>query len=368
MLIIGVQSFISVGYFRFRIWTELQDNVVSWMHRTTRANFGVNKPQYEPCNVCFRAAEEDNLFDVTARMERTVKNRAHVLLDFSCDSVFAPAFWHRLMDCSFPAVSLLGTAIKLSSGRRNISYFAPPYMREIMSLMIEGLSLKVKMTRLQTRSVQSKNVIVFNYTSRSFGRSREYLPCRECLVSTLFKVVQNSRRRSNRQSILLISRKRNRKILDEDVLLRMLKTVATKKKLSQQTYHGNESLAETIRMFSAAVVIIGYHGAGFVNTIFAQNTTFVIEISTFLHPQIYSWKKWRSNRWGSPRLKWRVLYVEHHHLRPLPMQNHSNGTRYDWDHYIKPRNCELGREHIDRIVEEINMHLDSVQSELSRRP
>ena len=45
-------------------------------------------------------------------------------------------------------------------------------------------------------------------------------------------------------------------------------------------YFGNITQAESIALFSRASGVIGYVGAGFVNTLFASNPQCVVEIST----------------------------------------------------------------------------------------
>lgn len=58
-------------------------------------------------------------------------------------------------------------------------------------------------------------------------------------------------------------------------------------------YYGNESVADTVRMFTQAAEIIGYHGAAMANTLFSARRHCVHHISTFkdLQSQVH----WRVN-------------------------------------------------------------------------
>jgi hypothetical protein len=82
-------------------------------------------------------------------------------------------------------------------------------------------------------------------------------------------------------------------------------------------YHGNESFSETVRIFGNSQVIIGFHGAGHINAVFAPKSCVVVEITFFmplretnvdvkLQPAI-----WRTNRPGLMKLNPNLTWIAH---------------------------------------------------------
>ena len=47
-----------------------------------------------------------------------------------------------------------------------------------------------------------------------------------------------------------------------------------------RVYYGHESPLETIQLFSNAIGVVGFHGAGFANAYFAMSRCCVVEITT----------------------------------------------------------------------------------------
>lgn len=86
-------------------------------------------------------------------------------------------------------------------------------------------------------------------------------------------------------------------------------------------YWGNESFPATARLFAAADVVVGYHGAGLANSLFLRKGALVIEVTTTLQYRRESaWlietsrdrrkrQIWRTNRQLAPcrSLDWRIL-------------------------------------------------------------
>ena len=73
------------------------------------------------------------------------------------------------------------------------------------------------------------------------------------------------------------------------------------------SYHGNESLRETIRLFASASVVFGYHGAGFTNMLFSRPGTTGIEIFTRRCQHKYSGFNYRIT--AAAGVNWRVLIM-----------------------------------------------------------
>ena len=77
-------------------------------------------------------------------------------------------------------------------------------------------------------------------------------------------------------------------------------------------YTGQESMATTLRMFADARAVVGVHGAGLANALFALAPVTVLEIGTYLSPTgtPTGRAEWRSNGMLallSPAIDW-ILY------------------------------------------------------------
>lgn len=78
------------------------------------------------------------------------------------------------------------------------------------------------------------------------------------------------------------------------------------------TYSGLESERATLELFGGAAGVVGYHGAGLVNSVFIPHAACVVEISTFLSTQRENSSiPWRANEhrrtlaWSPAMLTWR---------------------------------------------------------------
>lgn len=74
-------------------------------------------------------------------------------------------------------------------------------------------------------------------------------------------------------------------------------------------YAGNESVRSTLSLFSQAQAVVGVHGAGLTNSVFAVHPVSVIEISTFTEPR----RPWRDSgyvlrRWHKA-MRWHTMYI-----------------------------------------------------------
>lgn len=105
-------------------------------------------------------------------------------------------------------------------------------------------------------------------------------------------------------------------------------------------YRGNESVAQTVSIFGNARAVVGYHGAGFANTMLSAHGACVVEAST--NADTAGRALWRTNAFmclpWNPALRWAVYRV------PLPAMldanqrsypNHTACTPPGADQYIK---------------------------------
>lgn len=145
--------------------------------------------------------------------------------------------------------------------------------------------------------------------------------------------------------ILLIARRQNRIFINEGQIITRLQSLTACHVL---VYTGSETQTETMALFGGADAIVGYHGAGLINAVFAPNPICVVELSTYSSTG-HGWSRqaaercntsmrfpvgsseptlarvitWRSNRddvrrWN-PKLDWRTHRLQ---LQQLLDANH----------------------------------------------
>jgi hypothetical protein len=108
------------------------------------------------------------------------------------------------------------------------------------------------------------------------------------------------------------------------------------------TYFGNESTAETIRLFANAQVVFGFHGAGLINVVFCEARTIVVELTFLLDEDQPNPQPFRTNGQGvlqiaAEQLIWLV------HAVPVSSAHIPNDTElsamhegmHDRDHALK---------------------------------
>lgn len=109
--------------------------------------------------------------------------------------------------------------------------------------------------------------------------------------------------------------------------------------LAFYSYKDGETVTNTLRVFVAAVALVGYHGAGFVNSLFASRKQCLFEVSTY--SDLNSTVGWRSNillNKVSPFLVWHIYRIP---LQQVLLTNHlewnnlTDGQRNKIDHFIK---------------------------------
>jgi hypothetical protein len=132
-----------------------------------------------------------------------------------------------------------------------------------------------------------------------------------------------------RPFVVLINRSTTRMFIQSEELVEALGG-----RDAVRVYHGTETVLDTISLFRSARAIVGYHGAGLANAVFARNGTRVIEITTWmgLNSTSPSWRSVASRvaKWGN--------YTTHIVRVPLANQlaaNHEAYRQEDPDHFIK---------------------------------
>ncbi|BBD57023.1 capsular polysaccharide biosynthesis protein-like [Planktothrix agardhii CCAP 1459/11A] len=178
-------------------------------------------------------------------------------------------FAHWLMDC-LPKLALIESLD--SSIKKNLKFIIPdgstPYI--VDSLKLLGIQEN------QTIQIQEESIIVENLIlcraaeNPARPKKMHFLAMRNKLLSS-FIDEENVRLASKR---IYVSRSQSsRKIVNEAEILQILT------KYNFEVIHCEKmSLAEQIKIFSEAEIILGPHGAGMYNQIFCHSGTSIIEI------------------------------------------------------------------------------------------
>ena len=83
------------------------------------------------------------------------------------------------------------------------------------------------------------------------------------------------------RSILWIQRNKTRHIPNSGKLIRRLRLKFPHLQLVK--YHGNEPAEVVVQKFYMADIVVGFHGAGLVNTVYCKEGTLVVEFTVNLY-------------------------------------------------------------------------------------
>ncbi len=132
-------------------------------------------------------------------------------------------------------------------------------------------------TQIQRMCETSKKFIsaINHYRVNNFDKNTPSLNSNN-LMNKFDSNYDNQDKNTN-QFILIISRSTTRTIRNEFQIAVKIKNSFPH--LVINYFYGNESIPETIQLFSNAKFVIGFHGAGLANTLFCKKGTTVIEYS-----------------------------------------------------------------------------------------
>jgi capsular polysaccharide biosynthesis protein len=178
-------------------------------------------------------------------------------------------FAHWLMDC-LPKLALIESLD--SSVKKNLKFIipdnSPPYI--VDSLKLLGIPEN------QTIQIQEESIIVENLilcrAAENPGRPKKihFLAIRNKLLSS---VVNEKNVRLPTKRIYISRSQSSRRIVNEEEILQILT------KYNFEVIHCEKmSLAEQIRTFSEAEIVLGPHGAGMYNQIFCNSGISIVEI------------------------------------------------------------------------------------------
>lgn len=302
-----------------------------------------------------------------------------LVFDLNCRHPYRYDYYHFLHDCSVPLMPALGLAQRLAKADPPgafVSIHHKAMQDAMMQVLPEMFTQPIFV--VDGKATQKSHGLVYaegitfeeaNMAQLFVRRNNTlYQKCNPCYRHHVHKAYGiEPRPVASNDRILVLWRDAawrgknagGRAILDHDYLVSSL---ASKFKGNTVTVHyGNETMAETVKLFSSAAVMIGYHGAGMVNSVFMRKGALVIEITTFTDkPSTGSLEVWRANMPDVHHglgVDYSLHLVDHHHLWPRLADNIT-----DWDHTLKPENVRLSREHVYLVLEKTQRFLDGLDA------
>ena len=131
--------------------------------------------------------------------------------------------------------------------------------------------------------------------------------------------------RMERRAVVLICRRSSGRVFVPGVEEQLVAALRASTGREVYVYRGNETVAQTVGVFANARAVVGYHGAGFANTMLSAHGACVLEVST--NTDTAGEKLWRTNAFmclpWNPSLRWAVYRV------PLTQMLDANGIKYN---------------------------------------
>lgn len=248
-------------------------------------------------------------------------------LDLSCHHIYRNAHFHNIADCLLPA------AAKLQGSLGAADVAARPVLCS-GSKLAEYLRVLVPKATVLSADRCNCNSAAFSTDMHSDERYEAVAhgALSELLVASGIVDRRPALRRSS--AIIWVRRLGHHRIVKHDA--RLLSALAAR--LGPITvYDGTISVRATIALFAGARAVVGYHGAGFVNAIFARpprNLSVCLwEYSTFA--DLHGTTPWRSNcarlERTNPLVRCHVYRLPLEQLRAAnPGQDDADIQNYDY--------------------------------------
>mmetsp|Transcript_3139 Transcript_3139/g.8050 ORF Transcript_3139/g.8050 Transcript_3139/m.8050 type:complete len:400 (+) Transcript_3139:54-1253(+) len=270
--------------------------------------------------------------------------------DLRCFHKWQQSYFHRIRDCLLPqyvAVTAARNSLGKAASRNSSGMFCAVADHGV------GEVLEPLISDMQFRIIDARATCFVNLSRYAVNKSnlRNWKTPRGILSDARVTLVPNNDRsglratqrdalRIGRPSIrgayvILIARDRARsrrfKKDTQDRLVAALRHSG----LSVITYTRTETQAHTISLFAHASGVIGYHGAGAVNTLFSSRPLCMLEITTFMDADFSDNTVWRSNK-KLAAINKNLIWLTH----ILPSRQVWNGRNhslfgFDLDHQIK---------------------------------
>lgn len=252
---------------------------------------------------------------VFSRFHKSEKDHCHdiseykYVIDLTCSHEFDKAYFHFQFDCLLGNHDLLTVASEMNNPATII--LVPKY-NKIASLewlrvvspnevFREGHHLfgLHDISRKQCFSLHRDATVIYasskklwvDFYTYPYVKNNDFRLWRMHTVASTFrariKEYVESRYIHEIRSILWIQRNQTRRIINSGRLIKSLKKKFPHLRLIK--YHGDEPADIVVKKFYTADIVVGFHGAGLVNTIYCKEGTLVVEFTVNLPKQEYNW-------------------------------------------------------------------------------
>ena len=213
-------------------------------------------------------------------------------VDLGCSHQFRDTPFHRLNNCFFPMLNAFYRAA-IHDGCIHAEMPGPaPFARVFLRFAFPSSHAQLLSHPLRwNRSARAFPIPPTRYCGQmTVPRAQVNQPGISAeLLSRLTRSEGLNNPHAEQYSVLVL-RQRTRRFADEAALLKQLQERGRGRWL---TYFGTEPVTETLKTFSGASAVVGYHGAGLLNVVFSRaRDPRVHELTTFI--DLKHSKRWRS--------------------------------------------------------------------------
>jgi len=299
-------------------------------------------------------------------------------IDFSCPyGRPRAAYYHRIADCLLPSYGLLELARAAEGTVCVLTYSKKPNLLPLLPLLIAD----IRNVRLFDADEKCAEALPRHAIDPSPVRTKQWqyvhdFPTLKNIVGrhqvdfranarALHRDIRKVATPPSEPQLVLIHRPRGQRIFAPgtraalgDMLNRVARSAGTAPgippwaKLGVMEYSGQESIKSTFDIFTNAAGIVGYHGAGFANVLFAARPSCVLELTTWT--SLAKIRTWRTNKFlarENPYLSWKVLQIELQTLMDANNKRLEQIKSVDWVKELKViRLLDLDVRNAERVL------------------
>ena len=275
------------------------------------------------------------------------------VLDLSCSAHTRAAAYHRIHDCLVPNFDVIEAALA-ANGSSDTVLLVPPYLAQFVDLLLPKSGPDALFLARLDLPVRDRDACVLSTSTTRvlFGLGRKKITRAELMSrGTRFRTLAHHRAglhqgpgvmSHRRPTVLLVDRSisARRNFIDSAQLSNAISAGLRGSRIS--TYFGNETTAETVRLFANAQVVFGFHGAGLINVVFCKARAVVVELTFLLDEGVANPRPFRTNglavlRMAAEQLHWLIhaLPVSAAHIPDDAELSAIREDKHDLDHMLK---------------------------------
>lgn len=255
----------------------------------------------------------------------TSLERFDAVVDLSCMYVWVAAVWHSFVDCAIPGFELYELALTpclngdppahnatLRCVTNRTVVLTTRGQKRFVELLLRNATIATLVKIHGPSDGDNSTCFILGpaaVVAHSNGASRLPGRAKRFRAAALRAVEQKQTPRpiGSQLRVIHIVRKpgESRSIQNQYNVTSALR--ACLPRAQHILFHGNGSFADAVRLFADASSVVGFHGAGFANTLFSPPSAAVIEF-TVLQPDGYR-GLWRTTEAVGDEREWDLLWV-----------------------------------------------------------